>query len=403
MTDQLVEQIRHHAAAEPVPDLDLVGVIRRGRRVHRRRSVARRTIATLAVGALAGTAIVAANQDDAEMQLEVSTSITASDVDLVSDAYRTGGAFSRGDTLWFSDPDYSVDLGVTIQLMYYTADGVVAGVTNDEAGDVKRDYVYVGTDGSARPLNLPGKVVPGTDAQADRFAYLTKKGSGYLMHIVEASSGRELATRPFDARYTWAGWDVPPIGLTGDFVVVGVDKNQQVINWRTGERVADLPVGQLPSTGGGRALGGELGDVTYQLGESTTLRSTADLAVIDKFDEAGAEHPWASNELSPDGRFVLTTNTWIEVDDNGRVIEVSSGVDGEAIENPVVYITTVATGRRITLPGHHETYGWTPDGRLMRVDDTKVTTCNASSGACTSRTMPGGPGTIRMAGRYLGS
>lgn len=404
MTDQLIDQIRSQAAAEPVPDLDLADVIRRGRRVHRRRSVARRTIATLAVGALAGTAIVlGANRDDAEKQWEVSTSIAAGDVDLVSAAYRTGGAFSRGDTLWFSDPDYAVDLGVTIQLMYYTADGVVAGVTNDEAGDVKRDYVYVGTDGSARPLNLPGKVVPGTDAQADRFAYLTKKGSGYLIHVVEASTGRELATRPFNAPYTWAGWDVPPIGLTGDFVVLGVDKFQQVVNWRTGERAADVPVGQLPTTGGGRALGGELGDVTYRLGDSTALRSTTDLAAIDESDESAAEHPWAINELSPDGRFVLTTNTTMGVDDSGRVTEVYSGVGGEVIDNPVVHVTNVDTGRRITLPGHARTYGWTPDGRLMRVDGTEVTTCDASSGTCTARTVPDGPGTIRMAGRYLGS
>lgn len=400
MTDQLVDQIRNHADAEPVPDLDLVGVIRRGRRVRRRRSVARRTIATLAVGALAGTAVViGADQDSEGNRLEVSTSIAASDVELVSAAYRTGGAFSRGDTLWFSDPTYAVDLGVTIQLMYYTADGVVAGVTNNEAGDVKRDYVYVGTDGAVRELNLPGKIVPGTDAQADRFAYLTKKGDGYLIHVVEASTGRELATQPYDARYTWAGWDVPPIGLTGDFVVIGVDGNQQVVDWRTGERAADVPVGQLPSTGGGRALGGPLGDVTYQLGDSTALQSTTDLAVV---DESG-EHPWASNGLSPDGRFVLTTNTTIGTDDQGRFIEVYSGVGGEVIDDPVVHITDVATGERITLPGHARTYGWTPDGQLMRVDGTRVTTCDGSSGACTTRSVPDGPGTIRMAGRYLGS
>lgn len=403
MTDQLIEQIRHHADAEAVPDLDLTGVIRRGRRVRRHRSIARRTIATLAVGAIAGTALVAATQQDSETsQLTVSTNLTAGDAELVSAAYRTGGAFSRGDTLWFSDPDYAVDLGVTIQLMYYTADGVVAGVTNDDAGDVKRDYVYVGTDGSTRELNLPGKVVPGTDALADRFAYVTKKGSGYEIHVVEASTGRELAARPFDAPYTWAGWDVPPIGLTGNFVVVGVDSNQQVINWRTGERAADVPVGQLPSTGGGRALGGELGDVTYQLGESAALRSTKDLAVFDESDES-KKHPWASNGLSPDGRFVETTNTTVGVDDDGRVTEVYSGVGGEVISDPVVYVTDVATGKRITLPGHSRTYGWTPDGRLMRVDGTKITTCDGSSGACTTRTVPEGPGTIRMAGRYLGS
>ena len=341
MTDQLIEQIRNHADAEPVPDLDLVGVMRRGRRVRRRRSVARRTIATLAVGALAGTTfVVAANRDSDKSQLEVSTSITASDVKLVSAAYRTGGAFSRGDTLWFSDPNYAVDLGVTIQLMYYTADGVVAGVTNDNAGDVKRDYVYVGTDGSVRELNLPGKVVPGTDAQADRFAYLTKKGAGYQIHVVEASTGNELATQAFDAPYTWAGWDVPPIGLTGDFVVLGVDDNQQVINWRTGKRAADVPGVQLPSTGGGRALGDALSDVTYQLGDSSVLRSTADLAQGDESEEDG----FAINELSPDGRFVQTTNTTYSVDDQDRVTEVYSGITGDVIDDPVVHVTDVATG-----------------------------------------------------------
>jgi hypothetical protein len=398
MTDQLIERIRDHADAEHVPDLDLVDIIRRGRRVRRRRSVARRTIATLAVCAVAGSAIVLGiNRDSGQDQLTVSTTITAGDVKLVSAAYRTGGAFSRGDTLWFSDPDYSVDLGVTIQLMYYTADGVVAGVTNDNAGDVQREYVYVGTDGTVRHLNLPGKVVPGADAQADRFAYLTRAGSGYLIHVVEASTGRELETRAFDAPYTWAGWDVPPVGLTGDFVVLGVDGAQQVVNWRTGERAPDVPGVGLPSTGGGRALGGDLSEVTYQLGESRKVRSTSDLA------GSSDENRFANNELSPDGRFVQTTNTTYSVDKKGHVTEVWSGISGDPITDPVVYVTDVATGRRTTFPGINRTYGWTPDGRLMRVEGTKVTTCDASSGGCTTRTLPDGPGTIHMAGRYLGS
>ncbi|SKB09018.1 hypothetical protein [Aeromicrobium choanae] len=397
MTD-VIEQLRHHAQAEPVPELDLDAVMRRGRRVRRRRA-AGRSIATLAVAAVVGTAVVLGSDRGAAPRLEVSTSITASDVDLVSAAYRTGGAFSRGDMLWFSDPDYAVELGATIQLMYYTAEGVVAGVSDDDAGDARREYVYVGTDGSVRELDLPGKVVPGTDAQADRLAYLTKEGGGYRIHVVEASTGRELATHEFDAPYSWAGWDVPPIGLTGDFVVLGVDDAQRVIDWRTGERVADVPQGQLPSTGGGRALGGERAGVTYELGDSTALRTTSDLAVT---DESG-EHPWASNDLSPDGRFVQTTNTTVGVDGQGRVTEVYRGIGGDVVTDPVVHVTDVATGRRITLPGHSHTYGWTPDGRLMRVDGTKVTTCDAASGACTSRTVPDGDGAIHMAGRYFGS
>lgn len=400
MTDQLVDTIRSHADAEPVPDLDLTGVISRGRRVHRRRSVARRAFVTMVVTAVAGTAVVVGtDRGTAGSQLEVSTTYAASDAKLVSAAYRTGGAFSRGDTLWFSDPEYSVDLGVTIQLMYYTADGVIAGVTNDEAGDVKRDYVYVSTNGTVRELNLPGKVVPGADAQTDRFAYLTKDGSGYLIHVVEASTGRELATQPYDATYTWAGWKVPPIGLTGDFVVVGVDDAQQVVNWRTGEHVADVPGVQLPSTGGGRALGGTSADATYQLGDSASLRSTADLSVV---DVPGTE-PSALNGLSPDGRFVLTVNTTMTYDERGRFLGTFSGIMGDIVENPVVHVTGVDTGSRITLPGNGDTYGWTPDGRLMRVDGTKVTTCDGSSGACTSQTVPDGPGKIRMAGRYFGS
>ncbi|KRC64327.1 hypothetical protein ASE12_05815 [Aeromicrobium sp. Root236] len=398
MTEQLIEQIRNHANSEPVPDLDLDGVIRRGRQVRRRRSVARRTFATLAVGALAGSAVIVAANRGSESNLTVSASFSAHEVKLVSAAYRTGGAFSRGDTLWFSDPDYAVDLGTTIQLMYYTSSGVVAGVTNDDAGDVKRDYVYVGTDGSVRELNLPGNVVPGTDAQADRYAYLTKQGSGFQIHVIEASTGDELATRSFDAPYSWAGWSVPPIGLTGDFVVLGVDGRQQVINWRTGERAADVPGTQLPVTGGGRALGGENGGVTYRLGDSHALRSTRDLATV---AESGLG-PWAMNELSPDGRFVETTNTFVGYDDRGHFIGVQS-VDGKTISHPVVHVTDVATGHRVTLPGNSRTYGWTPDGQLMRVDGTKVTTCDGATGDCTSRTVPEGPGKIHMAGKYLGS
>ncbi|MET0820273.1 MAG: hypothetical protein ABWY58_04865 [Aeromicrobium sp.] len=401
MTDQLLEKIRDHADAEPVPELDLDGIIRRGRRVRRRRAAVRRGIVTLAVGAVAGTAVVAGiDRDGGSSRLDASTTIAAGDVDLVSAAYRTGGAFSRGDTLWFSDPTYSVDLGVTVQMMLYTSRGVVAGVTNNDSGDAKRDYVYVGTDGSVRELNLPGEVVPGTDAQADRLAYLTKEGRGWRIHVVEASTGREIASVAHAARYTWAGWDVPPIGLTGNFVVLGVDGDQQVVNWRTGESVADVPGTQLPSAGGGHALGGPLGDKTYQLGDSKELRSTTDLAVSSEPDDRNL---YADNSLSPDGRFVETTNTLIESNDDTGEERVVSGADMEPVAHPVVHVTDVATGRRITLPGHAFTYGWTPDGRLMRVDGTKVTTCDASSGVCSSTTVPAGKGKIRMAGRYLGS
>lgn len=210
-----------------------------------------------------------------------------------------------------------------------------------------------------------------------------------------ASSPSARSTPP----YTWAGWDLPPIGLTGDHVVLGVDGAQRVLNWRTGERVADVPGTQLPSTGGGRALGGELGARTYRLGDSASLRSTADLAVA---DESG-EHVWADNELSPDGRFVLTVNTTVLIDDQGDIEEVLGGRDQEPVADPVVHVTDVDTGHRITLPGHGRTYGWTPDGRLMRVDATKVTTCDGATGDCTSRTVPEGPGNIAMAGRYFGS
>lgn len=402
MTDQLLDQIRQHADDEPVPALDLENVIGRGRRLRRRRSVARRSFATLAVGALVGSAVlVGVHRGDApDAGLTVTSRLDRSDVRLVSAAYRTGGAFSRGDTLWFSDPDYSVDLGVTIQLMYYTADGVIAGVTNDDDGTARRQYVYVGTDGTVRQLDLPGKVVPGADAQADRFAYVTKNGRGYRIHVLEASTGRELATQDFDAPYTWAGWDVPPIGLTGDYVVVGVDKAQRVINWRTGERLADVPGVQLPSAGGGRALGSDLGWTAYRLGDSARLRSTKDLAV---YSDGDKDNPWASNEISPDGRFIQTTNTFIGYDEDNKFLGVADGATGEVLDDPRVYVTDIKTGHRISLPGDAHTYGWTPDGRMIRVEGTKITTCDAASGDCTSRRIQGGAGKIRMASHYLGS
>jgi hypothetical protein len=228
---------------------------------------------------------------------------------------------------------------------------------------------------------------------------LTKEGTGYRIHVVAASTGRELKGLVYDGPYTWAGWDVPPVGLTGDFVVIGFDNKQQVVNWRTGKRMRDVPGTQLPSTGGGRTLGSESGGVTYRLGDSSELRSTQALAVS---EDHGKFH-WAINDLAPNGRFVETSNTMVAVDGHGHVTEVFSGLSGKVVKNPVVYVTDVATGHRVTLPGTARTYGWTPDGRLMRVDGNTVTTCDATSGTCIARTMPSGPGVIRMAGRYLGS
>lgn len=385
MNDLLAETLRRHAESQPVPPLDLDHVLARGRRVRGRRSTTRRITALTAAAVIAGVLLVAI-RPGAAPDLQVRTTISAADVELASSAYRTGGAFSRGDTLWFSDPSYSVDLGRTIQLMYYTADGVIAGVTDDNNGDATRAYVYVGTDGSVRPLDLPGDVVPGADAQADRLAYLTHDGPGYRVHVVQASTGREIATQRFVATYTWAGWDMPPIGLTGDHVVIGADDGQHVIDWRTGERLENVPGVQLPSTGGGRALGDLFGATTYEVETGTALRSTDDLTAA---DEPGGE-PWASNELSPDGRFVLT-------------VGFGSLAGSRPTEGAQVNITEVATGHRITLPGDSRTYGWTPDGDLMRADATSTTTCDAATGHCVDRTAPSGAGRIHMAGRYLGS
>lgn len=397
MTDHLTDLIRQHATSQPVPELDLDGVIRSGRRAGRRRAVVRRSVATLAIGAVAGTAVaVGSGGGGGAPSLQVESSISASDAALVSDAYRTGGAFSRGDTVWFSDPDYSVDLGADVQTLFYTADGVVAAVSDDDAGDAPRGWVYVGTDGTVRRLDLPPKVVPGADAAADRLAYVTKAGSGYEVHVVEASSGDELAVVPFDGGYSWAGWTVPPIGLTGDYVVVGTNDAQKVLNWRTGRAVAAVPGEQLPSTGGGRALGGDHGSTAYQLGDARQLGSTADLTV------GSGDGRWASNELSPDGRFVQTTTTFVSTDEDGTRTVVD-GVEGNEVRNPVVHVTDLDTGRRITLPGDGFTYGWTPDGRLVKVEGSRVTTCDAATGACSTRTVPDGPGKIRVAGTYLGS
>lgn len=271
-------------------------------------------------------------------------------------------------------------------------------MTDDDRGDAARQYVYVGTDGTVRALNLPHKAVPGTDAQADRFAYVTRAGDSWRIHVVKASTGRELTTVDVVADYTWAGWDVPPVGISGDYVVLGVDKGQRVLDWRTGKCEPDVPGAQLPSVGGGQALGGKLSAEVYRLGDSRAVRSVRDLALPD----ASGGHPWADNELSPDGRFVQTINTFVTVDGAGEVTEVSKP-DGKVVRHPVVYVTEVASGRRITLPGHSKTYGWTPDGRLVRVDGTTITTCDGSTGNCTSREVPAGPGTVRMAGRYLGS
>ncbi len=398
MTDLMIDRIREHVAAETVPELPLTDVLRRGRRVRRRRAAVRGGLTTAVVGALLGGAVVIGGaHDKTSFSADgVTSSISQDDVERVAAAYRTGGAFSRGHTLWFSDPDFSVDLGVTVQLMYYTADGVIAGVTNDVRGDARRDYVYVGTDGSVRRLDLPGKVVPGADAQADRFAYVTRASTGFEVHVVEASTGREIATTGFDAPYTWAGWDVPPIGLTGDYVVVGVDGAQRVIDWRTGRTAAEVPGVQLPSVGGGRALGGELEADVLRLGPSERLRSVRDLA-------GPGDGVFAMNALSPDGRFVLTSTTMRMLGRDGQVIGYSDGRTGEDVESPVVTVTSVDSGRRVTLPGDGFDYGWTPDGRLMRVDGRTVTTCDGATGACTERSVPDGPGTIKMAGKYLGS
>ena len=348
MTDRLATLMHGEVEALDIPAPPATEILGAGRRLHRRR------VWTQRGAAAAGLALAA---------------VTAGAVAL-SGGQSTGAgpatgkpphviAYAVDDTVYISDGTgaTAVTMPEVAQTLYYTSAGVLVRTNKDGSSDggAPSHFELVKPGGTAAKLALTlGDVVPSTDPSLPYLAYAAKGGGPLFQAVVhDISTDRTEAAIDIAGKFTWGGWEAPPVSLSGADVYVGTDDKTEVIDWQTGQTTTSdvVPGSALPDVEGGRLLRAGTGSTDVVDAQSGRV-----LLAISGAKEDGAD-------LSPDGRFAI----------------VRAG-DGSVIYN-------VDTGAKVHVPSSD--WGWSSDSEdVFRVDGSTMTTCSTSTGQCQDTSVP---------------
>lgn len=345
MGERLAELMQDEAAGIAVPPAPAGPVLAQGRRLRRRRQ--------LAVGAslAAGLAVVVGGTS-----FVVGQGRGTDDVAFSVDAYREQGALSVDDKLYVAGRHIPFERAV--KSFYYTAQGVVVrSGTSPWTDDADVDhYTLVHGDGTRKELDLEtSDRVVATEPDSSRLAYAEPADDGrWAVVVTDLVSGKELDRTLVEGRFTWGGWEAPPVALDGDLVWVHLDDGWTEVDWRAGE------VREVPGT-----------DSVYEIANGSyasveegtwTIRSMEDGDVVSTV-EVGKD---GYGFFSPDGRYLRFFH---------------QGIPGKGSFEPFVY--DVTTGARTPMPDGRRDVGWTPDGDLLALaKNGAVEICPVATGEC---------------------
>lgn len=356
MNDRIIELMRAETRALDVPGPDTEAILRGGRRRRRRRQAGESLGALVVVAALVGGAVALRPGGDGggtPQQRYDGASATA--------AYTRYGAFSAGNVVYVGN--HRVKFEDRIKAMYYTSAGVLVragrSAATDSAGPSR--YTLIAPDGSVSPVPLQmGDRVPGTDIDSPDVAYAapTDDPGRWDLVVTDVVTGRQVARTTVAGRFTWGGWEAPPVSMVGTTVWAHFDDGWTAYDWASGT-VSKVP-GSTAASESAHGRFATRGATTWTVHDFTDGSTVRELPMSQ--DDYGF--------LSPDGRF-------LRYFDQMAVLG-----DGEKAPQPRFY--EVDTGASHRLSRGADAFGWTPDGRVLMVDarqDT-ITTCDASDGAC---------------------
>ncbi|RJS45052.1 hypothetical protein [Nocardioides cavernaquae] len=397
MTERLSTLLHEGAEQIAVPPPSAAEILSRGRSLH-----GRRRITSIGAGVAAALVLVGGTAllvPDRAPEDRDSLGILAPAVPIDPD----GWAVAQGSTIHLGSGTTSTVTG-KVKAMYYTSAGVMVrtGRTAYTEGDRTSNYFVLAGDGTVRDFALDlGDLKPGTDPTLPYLAYSVKGDDSKHWELLlrDVRTGKVATRVPYEGAFTWGGWNAPPVALSGDYAYVGIDDATLAINWRTGavKTAKGLLPSRMPTVAGGRELvdprNDEQGGVRElesddAVTESYTVLDAVTGERVGGFDITGTvlSTPWP--QLAPDGQHVLLTPMAMCNEDNEC-----------HYEDPSTTVLDVETGasRRFTIGDG--TFGWSPDGRLLLVTGTEVTSCDADTGEC--RTTPvkiDGTGPIRVSG-----
>lgn len=391
MVERLTTLLHEEAAVLDVPVAPAAAIIRGGRRQRRRRRLTEAVAGVVALGVVAaGAGTLLARAGDTAAQERFASAHAAA-------AYVDYGAFSTGSTVYIGN--HQVTFPEKIKALYYTSLGVLVRMGKvaytDEPGP--SHYTLVRPDGSTRDVDLRmGDRIAGTDPDSPNVAYAEPAGvtgglsasqTRHVTHwslvVVSLETGTEIARTEVTGRFTWGGWEAPPVDLAGDRMWALFDEGWTEYDWRTGA-TRSIPgtagAGIIEAAHGRYALHGEQTDTDWRFFDFASGNLVATIPA------SSGDTGW----LSPDGRFVRFD----------KADAVRDGKTGKLISPPSPsHFVSVDTGKTVSLPGR-VFWGWTPDGHALSVDPAKdrITVCDPATGRCDRITREIGPGSVKLGG-----
>ena len=254
-----------------------------------------------------------------------------------------------------------------------------AQATTDTADST---YTLVDADGQTTDFTLElGDRAPGTDPTQPYLAYADKTDDPGRWNVVlrDVRTGDVYRAIPVAGTFTWGGWVAPPVALSGSHVYVGLDDATLDIAWQdaTVTRATSLPASNMPTVAGGR--------VVLENDRTEVVR------VVDAQTGDGrcsncprptvcCRSPPTARTPSPCRGAAATTRTRAPGTSRRR----SS--------------TTCATGRHREVDIRDASYGWTPAGDLLRVDQDSVDVCQPDTQVCHSTPVDVDSRSLRLGG-----
>jgi hypothetical protein len=380
MVERLSTLLHEEATATPVPLADVDRIMRSGRRFRRRRRLTEGVAVAATVGAVVtvGMAVVT----DSAGTPEVRETFQAASATAAFEDY---GAFSIGSTVYVGNQEVSFDQ--KIKALYYTSEGVLvrmgAKAETDTGG--KSLYVLVAPDGSTRAIDLHmGDRVPGTDPGSPYVAYAAPNGDRWDLVALDLRTGEEAARVTVQGKFTWGGWEAPPVTTAGTRMWALFDDGWREFDWSNGTTrlVPGTANAPLDAAHGRYALHDDGRQIDWLVKDFATGSLVATVP-MDPANNVGS--------LSPDGRFVRL---------DGGASAVWDGETGKLIEPPAPSrFYSVASGKIVSLPAR-VFYGWTPDGHTLSVDSERdqVTVCDPATGDCDRIDLKIGSGKVKLGG-----
>ena len=349
--DQLQTLLRTdlHAHADHlgVPFVPAAAVLGRGRRLRRRRRALAGSGAVAAALVLGGVLLVSLPSGGGISAPDPASTPGDATVFAVGSQVYVGGA--------------SVEVPGTVHSLHYTSEGVLVrsnahGGISDGSGPEM--LTLVGGDGRSVDLGeVPEGYAPATAPDLRYYALAEERGDGFVAVVRDVTTGDATETIALPDRDP-APWDVPRLSLAGDVLFADFAEGTWAADWHTG---IEVPTAVDPTAGGDL----HAGLYAAAEGERRVVRGAYDGHTFLTVTLPEGAFGWL--DLSPDGAYAMAF--------------VEELADGSEISETTVY--DVATGHSVVVQGAAWELGWTRDGHVYRVDGDVVTTCSATTGACT--------------------